>query len=87
MIISADRAGTERPRARAAEDWPKPTASRRLQAYLVALRDGVIAFRRPVACAATHYHRIDKPLLDSQGAGSGLHARRTSATTRRTATT
>jgi hypothetical protein len=39
------------------------------QDYLVALRDAVIAFRRPVAYVHgdSHYHRIDKPLLDSQG--------------------
>jgi len=39
------------------------------QEYLVALRDEVIAFRRPVAYVHgdSHYHRIDKPLLDSQG--------------------
>jgi len=39
------------------------------QEYLVALRDEVVAFRRPVAYVHgdSHYHRIDKPLLDSQG--------------------
>ena len=39
------------------------------QDYLVALRDEVIAFRRPVAYVHgdSHYHRIDRPLLDSQG--------------------
>ena len=37
--------------------------------YLVALRDEVVAFRRPVAYVHgdSHYHRIDKPLLDAQG--------------------
>lgn len=37
--------------------------------YLVALRDEVIAFRRPVAYVHgdSHYYRVDKPLLDSTG--------------------
>jgi hypothetical protein len=37
--------------------------------YLAALRDEVIAFRRPVAYVHgdSHYHRIDKPFLDSAG--------------------
>jgi hypothetical protein len=37
--------------------------------YLVALRDEVIAFRRPVAYVHgdSHYARIDKPLLDISG--------------------
>jgi hypothetical protein len=37
--------------------------------YLLALRDEVIAFRKPVAYVHgdSHYHRIDKPLLDAQG--------------------
>ena len=37
--------------------------------YLVALREEVIAFRRPVAYVHgdSHYHRIDKPLLDATG--------------------
>jgi hypothetical protein len=36
---------------------------------LVALRDETIAFRRPVVLVHgdSHYFRIDKPLLDSQG--------------------
>jgi hypothetical protein len=39
------------------------------QDYLLALRDEVVAFRRPVAYVHgdSHYHRIDKPLLDAQG--------------------
>jgi len=39
------------------------------QAYLIALREEVIAFRRPVAYVHgdSHYHRVDKPLLDNQG--------------------
>lgn len=39
------------------------------QDYLVALREEVIAFRKPVAYVHgdSHYHRIDKPLLDSLG--------------------
>jgi hypothetical protein len=39
------------------------------QSFLVALRDEVIAFQRPVAYVHgdSHYFRIDKPLLDSQG--------------------
>ncbi|MGZ5183953.1 MAG: hypothetical protein ACXWCO_02500 [Caldimonas sp.] len=39
------------------------------QEYLVALRDEVVAFRRPVAYVHgdSHYHRVDKPLLDAQG--------------------
>ena len=37
--------------------------------YLAALRDEVIAFRRPVAYVHgdSHYHRVDKPLLDAAG--------------------
>lgn len=37
--------------------------------YLTALRDEVIAFRKPVAYVHgdSHYHRIDRPLLDAQG--------------------
>jgi hypothetical protein len=37
--------------------------------FLTALRDETIAFRRPVAAVHgdSHYFRIDKPLLDSQG--------------------
>jgi hypothetical protein len=37
--------------------------------YLVALRDEVVAFRRPVAYVHgdSHYARIDKPLLDAAG--------------------
>ena len=37
--------------------------------YLVALRDEVVAFRRPVAYVHgdSHYHRVDKPMLDAQG--------------------
>ncbi|MGA7934807.1 MAG: hypothetical protein WCA35_14780 [Kovacikia sp.] len=37
--------------------------------YLVALRDEVIAFRKPVAYVHgdSHYFRIDKPFLDAQG--------------------
>jgi hypothetical protein len=39
------------------------------QEYLLALREEVTAFRRPVAYVHgdSHYHRIDKPLLDSLG--------------------
>jgi hypothetical protein len=39
------------------------------QEYLTALRDEVIAFRKPVAYVHgdSHYHRIDKPLLDAAG--------------------
>ena len=37
--------------------------------YLLALRDEVIAFRRPVAYVNgdSHYFRVDKPFLDAQG--------------------
>ncbi len=37
--------------------------------YLIALRDEVVAFRRPVAYVHgdSHYHRIDKPLLNTAG--------------------
>jgi hypothetical protein len=37
--------------------------------YLVALRNEVIAWKKPVAYVHgdSHYHRIDKPFLDSQG--------------------
>jgi hypothetical protein len=37
--------------------------------YLLALRDEVIAFRKPVAYVHgdSHYHRVDKPFLDAQG--------------------
>lgn len=39
------------------------------QDYLLALREEVIAFRKPVAYVHgdSHYYRVDKPLLDSQG--------------------
>jgi hypothetical protein len=39
------------------------------QEYLAALRDEVIAFRRPVAYVHgdSHYYRVDKPFLDAQG--------------------
>ena len=39
------------------------------QEFLVALRDEVIAFRKPVVYVHgdSHYHRIDKPFLDAQG--------------------
>jgi len=39
------------------------------QAFLLALRDEVIAFQRPVAYVHgdSHYFRIDKPFLDSKG--------------------
>lgn len=39
------------------------------QEYLLALRDEVIAFRKPVAYVHgdSHYHRVDRPLLDAQG--------------------
>jgi len=39
------------------------------QEFLLALRDEVIAFRRPVAYVHgdSHYFRIDRPFLDDQG--------------------
>jgi hypothetical protein len=39
------------------------------QTYLSALRDAVIAFRRPVAYVHgdSHYFRVDRPFLDAQG--------------------
>ncbi len=39
------------------------------QAFLAAFRDQIIAFRKPVVYVHgdTHYFRIDRPLLDSQG--------------------
>ncbi len=39
------------------------------QEYLIALREEVVNFRRPVAYVHgdSHYHRIDKPLLDASG--------------------
>jgi len=39
------------------------------QSFLVALRDQVIAFRKPVAYVHgdSHYFRVDRPLQDSQG--------------------
>jgi hypothetical protein len=39
------------------------------QAFLVALRNEVVAFAKPVAYVHgdSHYFRVDKPLLDSQG--------------------
>jgi hypothetical protein len=45
------------------------TAADGYQEYLLALRDEVIAFRRPVAYVHgdSHYFRVDKPFLDSQG--------------------
>jgi hypothetical protein len=37
--------------------------------FLVARRQQVVAFERPVACAHvdSHYFRVDKPFLDEQG--------------------
>jgi len=45
------------------------TAPDGFQEYLLALRDEVIAFRKPVAYVHgdSHYHRIDRPFLDAQG--------------------
>jgi len=39
------------------------------QSFLVALRNEVIAFRKPVAYVHgdSHYYRVDKPFLDAQG--------------------
>jgi hypothetical protein len=39
------------------------------QVFLTALRNEVVAFRRPVAYVHgdSHYFRVDKPFLDSQG--------------------
>jgi hypothetical protein len=39
------------------------------QSFLLALRDEVIAFEKPVAYVHgdSHYFRIDKPFLDAQG--------------------
>jgi hypothetical protein len=39
------------------------------QEFLIALRDEVIAFRKPVAYVHgdSHYFRVDKPFQDSQG--------------------
>ena len=39
------------------------------QAFLIAFREQIIAFRKPVVYVHgdTHYFRIDRPLLDSQG--------------------
>lgn len=39
------------------------------QSFLLALRDEVIAFRKPIAYVHgdSHYYRIDKPFLDAQG--------------------
>ena len=39
------------------------------QLYLLALREEVVAFKKPVVYVHgdSHYHRIDKPLLDAQG--------------------
>jgi hypothetical protein len=39
------------------------------QQFLLALRDQVVAFRRPVAYVHgdSHYFRVDKPFLDLQG--------------------
>lgn len=39
------------------------------QEYLLALREETIAFRKPVAYVHgdSHYHRVDKPLLDAAG--------------------
>lgn len=45
------------------------TAPDGFQAYLLALREEVIAFKKPVAYVHgdSHYQRVDKPLLDAQG--------------------
>ena len=56
------------------------------QDFLLALREEVIAFRRPVAYVHgdSHYFRIDKPFLDRRAAGSRTSlAWKRSATTRR----
>lgn len=39
------------------------------QSFLLALRDQVIAFRKPIAYVHgdSHYYRVDKPFLDAQG--------------------
>jgi hypothetical protein len=45
------------------------TAPDGFQAYLLALREEVIAFKKPVAYVHgdSHYQRVDKPFLDAQG--------------------
>ena len=59
------RAPTRDPRTLAETDG-QPDG---FQAYLLALRDEVIAFQRPVAYVHgdSHYFRVDKPFLDSKG--------------------
>jgi hypothetical protein len=59
------RAPTRDPRTLAETDG-QPDG---FQTYLLALRDEVIAFQRPVAYVNgdSHYFRVDRPFLDSQG--------------------
>lgn len=61
----ATRAPTRDPKTLAESDG-QPDG---YQELLMALRDETIAFRRPVAVVHgdSHYFRVDKPLLDSQG--------------------
>ena len=91
MLICAGRSragttATRRARPRATRRrWPRPTAQPDgFQDFLTALRDEMIAFRRPVAYVHgdSHYFRIDKPLLDARARGW-----RTSRASRRSATT
>jgi hypothetical protein len=64
-LSDATRAPLRNPRTLAETDG----APDGFQEYLAALRDEVIAFRKPVVYVHgdSHYHRIDKPFLDSQG--------------------
>ena len=63
--VDATRAPTRNPRTLAETDG-QPDG---FQTYLLALRDDVIAFQRPVAYVHgdSHYFRVDRPLLDANG--------------------
>jgi hypothetical protein len=63
-LSDATRAPLRNPRTLAQTDQPDG-----FQEFLIALRDEVIAFRNPVAYVHgdSHYFRMDKPFLDSQG--------------------
>ena len=63
----ATRAPTRNPETLVEDD--ANAASDGFHDFLVALRDDVIAFRKPVAVVHgdSHYFRIDKPLEDTQG--------------------
>ena len=79
MLVSQANPGWERvrPHPRAAAQPQNTGADRRCSPmgfveYLTAVRNEVIAFRRPVAYVHgdSHYFRVDKPLQDSAGSAA-----------------